>query len=426
MEKAVYIQVEEYLTSNDLIYEYQSGFRKGHSTTSALVYLTDLIKSETAKGNYVGLLALDVQKAFDCVNHDILCNKLELMGIQSQWFRSYLNNRTQIVNINGFPSEEQTIRNGVPQGSLLGPLLYLCYSNDMKLSVNSKLLLYADDSIILVSDKDPQKIEEKLSSDLNKCYDWLVANKLSIHFGKCELILFGSKRKCKNKANFTVTCNGHNITSQSSIRYLGSNIDQHTSGKENLLDVCAKANTKLKFLYRHSKHLDKATRKILCSALIQGQLEYACLSYYHSLNITLKKKLQIVQNKIVRFIQNLGPRHHVGHKELNELKLLNVNDRMKQLSLNLMFNIYHDKGAVYLKEFFKKTSHNHITRSSFASFQIPQVNSITKTSFNYNATQEWNSLPEELKLIQNKDSFKKHLKQHLLSKAVIREHSIYV
>ena len=157
------MQVEHYLVSNNLIYQYQSGFRQNYSTNTCLVHLTDYIKSEISHGNYVGMVALDVQKAFDCVNHEILCKKLEAMGVDSRWFNSYLSQRSQIVNVSGTNSETCRIANGVPQGSLLGPLLYLCYCNDMEMAVSCKLVLYADDSIILVTDKDPSVIETELA-----------------------------------------------------------------------------------------------------------------------------------------------------------------------------------------------------------------------------------------------------------------------
>ena len=167
------------------------------------------------------MVALDVQKTFDCVNHEILCKKLELMGVDHHWFKSYLSSRSQIVSINSICSTSRTIQCGVPQGSLLGPLLYLCYCNDMSISVESKLLLYADDSIIMYSDKDPNIISQKLASELESCNTWLIENKLSLHMGKCESILFGSKRKCKKIADFTIECNGQSIKSQQNVKYLG-------------------------------------------------------------------------------------------------------------------------------------------------------------------------------------------------------------
>ena len=138
LEKCVYIQIEKYLDEKQLLYQYQSGFCPGFSTETCLIYLTDYVKTEISKGNYVGMLLLDVQKAFDRVNHEILCSKLECMGINPSWFISYLSNRQKLVSVDGISSEFQKITCGVPQGSLLGPLLYLCYSNDMACSVRNK------------------------------------------------------------------------------------------------------------------------------------------------------------------------------------------------------------------------------------------------------------------------------------------------
>ena len=135
LEKCVYIQLEKYLDENQLLYQYQSGFRPSFSTETCLIYLTDYVKSEISKGNYVGMLLFDVQKAFDSVNHEILCSKLKRMGINPSWIKSYLSNWQQHVSVDGISSEFQNITCGVPQGSLLGPLLYLCYSNDMACSV---------------------------------------------------------------------------------------------------------------------------------------------------------------------------------------------------------------------------------------------------------------------------------------------------
>ena len=181
-ERSVCVQLYRYLNENDILYKYQSGFREGFSTETCIIHLTDYIKEQNARGNYTGVVFLDIQKAFDSVNHNILCDKLKAMGVCNiEWFMSYLCDHKQIVSINGCKSEECYIPAGVPQRSILGTLLYLCYINDVHKSVDCKILLYADDTALIVSDKDPEVIKERLSIELKKCNRWLIENKLDSH-----------------------------------------------------------------------------------------------------------------------------------------------------------------------------------------------------------------------------------------------------
>ena len=156
LEKAVFVQLENVLVSNNLLYEHQSGFRASYSTDTCLIHLTDYIRQQSSRGLYTGMIMLDLQKAFDTVDHNILCEKLKVMGVDSvEWFSSYLSGRSQTVNVNETFSDILPITCGVPQGSILGPLLFLCYVNDMPISISKdcKLLLYADDSAIIFSHK---------------------------------------------------------------------------------------------------------------------------------------------------------------------------------------------------------------------------------------------------------------------------------
>ena len=212
LERAIYVQIEAYLKEKELLYEYQSGFRKSHSTDSCLTNLSDYIRVLISEGKYVGMVLLDLQKAFDTVDHDILCKKLEAMGLdETDWFKSYLGGRKQVVVANDTTSEPGIVNCGVPQGSILGPLLFLCYVNDMPMSVKCKLLLYADDSTLIISGSDPKVIADTLSFELNSCRQWLIDNKLSLHLGKTESILFGSKRKLRKVTSFEVKCNNEII-----------------------------------------------------------------------------------------------------------------------------------------------------------------------------------------------------------------------
>ncbi len=372
------------------------------------------------------MVMLDLQKAFDTVNHSILLEKLKAMGLESvEWFRSYLSDRTQVVNIGKITSDPLNVTCGVPQGSLLGPLLFLCYINDMELSVDPdcKLLLYADDSAILFSHKDPDVIAQKLGSVLGSCKRWLVDNKLSLHLGKTECVIFGSKRRLNKVSNFKVECAGHTITAQKSVKYLGIEIDQYVSGEEIANSILRKANGRLKFLYRKGAYLNQHCRKLLCSALIQCLFDYASCSWFAGLNQSLKKKLQTTQNKMVRFITNWGPRSHVGQHERSQVGYLNVADRVKFLRLCHAYKFFYNLCAPYLQENFDKVSniHRYNTRSSNYSFRVPRTKGSAVSTFFNCAIHDWNSLPDEIKKIKEIRNFKSAVKDHLSHQALVGE-----
>ncbi len=169
LERAIYTQVEQHLKEHNILYKYQSGFRKSYSIDTCLIHLIDHIRTHMANGRYTGMVLMDLQKAFDTVDHAILSDKLEATDIKSDWLKSYLSERTQKVKIGDITSELIPITCGVPQGSILGPLLFLCYVNDMEMAVKCNLLLYADDSVLLTSDKNPKVVSETLSENLETC-----------------------------------------------------------------------------------------------------------------------------------------------------------------------------------------------------------------------------------------------------------------
>ena len=227
------------------------------------------------------------------------------MGIDGpsvSWFESYLSGRKQYVEVNGCQSEYGNVTCGVPQGSILGPLLFVIYVNDMIQSVNCDLYLYADDSALVVRGENPKEIESRLSMELESLSVWLDENKLSLHLGKTESILFASKKRLANTKEMSISCNNVNIKAKSSVKYLGLTIDQDMSGTSMSTSVLGKVNAKTKFLYRKGKFFNTKERKMLSSALIQSNFDYACNSWFRGLTKYLKHRLQTAQNKIMRYI----------------------------------------------------------------------------------------------------------------------------
>ena len=190
LEKAVFHQLHSYRSKNSLLSPYQSGFRASHSTQFAITFLIDKIRGRMDKGLLTGAMFIDLKKAFDTVPHDGLLNKLFRYGIQDQplsWFESYLTNRTQSVSIENHLSSAANISSGVPQGSVLRPLLFIIYINDLPLAVGlSSVMLYADDTVIFSAASSIDQLQLNLSLDLNVVSNWLTANGLFLNLKKTE------------------------------------------------------------------------------------------------------------------------------------------------------------------------------------------------------------------------------------------------
>ena len=328
-EKCIHDQLQMYVTNFNIIYKFQSGFRSDFSTDTCLSYLHNKILSGFEKGEYTGMILIDLQKAFDTIDHKILLQKLKYIGLSDEatsWIKSYLTNRTTFVEIEGYMSSKKGIKCGVPQGSILGPLLFLIYVNDMSQSVNCNLLLYADDSCLTVSHKDVNYIENTLNSNLSTLCNWFVDNKLSIHLGKTESILFGTSTKLAKINKLNIRYGDHVIEQKQSVKYLGVTLDNTLSGKSMVESILTKINSKIKFLYRKQKFLTKELRRLLCNSLIQPHFDFACCSWYPLLTQNLKKRLQTSQNKCIRFCLSLNNRDRIDGTKFAEINWLPVKE----------------------------------------------------------------------------------------------------
>jgi hypothetical protein len=187
---------------------------------------------------------------------------------------------------------------------------------------------------------DPNIISSKLGNVLEKCSDWLTDNKLFLHLGKTECMLFGPKRKIRQIKNVYVKCYEHVITWTEVVKYLGVHNDKYLNF-ENILvsNIVSKVNGRFKFVYRNAKCLDPRSRKTLSTALIQCYFDYSCSSWYSGLGSRLTKTFQILQNKVVRFVLDLGPRTRIHCDILDSVGMLSVPDRVSQLRIT-MFLIY--------------------------------------------------------------------------------------
>ena len=378
------------------------------------------------------MILIDLQKAFDTIDHKILLNKMEFIGFSAssiQWFKSYLENRTFSVQVEDSLSTPGILACGVPQGSILGPLLFLLYVNDMSQAVSCDLLLYADDSCLVFEGKEIQEIETRLNEDFNTLCDWFVDNKLSIHFGedKTKSILFGSKRKLKNLREMDIAHGDIKIKQHSQVVYLGCILDQRLSGNAMGLKAIGKINGKLKFLYRKQSFLSPYLKRLLCNSLIQPHFDFACLAWYTNLNKKLKKKLQTCQNKCIRFCLDLGNRQHIGVAEFKKVNWLPTKERFEQCVLTSIFKFFNNMAPAYYTEIYSPMNQSQSTRCSFQKLVLSHRKSNRGLrTLGYLGPRLWNALPQKLKTAGSANNFKHMLKDAFFEKIKKIEDSPYI
>ena len=328
-------QTIKFLNDNNIFYKYQSVFRNNHSTDLFLSFLNDKILKGFDNGVYTGMILIDLQKAFDTINHKILLDKLLPIGFSKNtisWYESYLAERHFTVEVANRVSKFSKISCGVPQGSILGPLLFLIYVNDMSQAVECDLCLYADDTWLVLQHKNVTEIKKHLTKDFSNSCDWFVDNKLSIHFGedKTKSILFSSKTNLKLVEELNIRYKDIKIKQHKHANYLGCVLDESMLGETMALTVIEKINSRLKFLYQKNRFLDVPLHRLLCKALIQPHFDYSCTAWYPNLSKKLKDKLQVTQNKCIRFCLKLQSREHISNKNYHKLNSMPINQRFQQ------------------------------------------------------------------------------------------------
>ena len=368
-----------------MIYDHQFGFRHNHNTNDALLTLTSNIQTALDKSMLAASVFVDLQKAFDTVDHSILLDKLNHYGIRgpsNDLINSYLKHRKQFVTIREKTSSQKDTPHGVPQGSVLGPLLFLMYINDLNYVItHSKVYHFADDTCLLYSDKNPKKIEKCINEDLKILNFWLHANKISLNTKKTEIIIFRSQHN-NTHYDFNFRINKERINISNTTKYLGVHLDQHLTWVihvSNLLPKLNRANGMLAKI-RHS-----VSHQVLLSiyhALFQSHLNYAAQVWGQPLTDT-KKKINTAQNKALRIICNKAPRSTENPLYL-ENKILKLPDLIHFQNFSLVLRHYKGLTPRGINNLLVKmtNSHHHETRNNLyanqkqTSYKVPKTNEI--------------------------------------------------
>lgn len=324
LEKVIHHQLTSHLNLHNLLFEHQYGFRGGFSCEQLLIKLQNLLFNAKQKKEYALMVFIDLKKAFDTTAHHILLKKVQHYGLPVDWFKSYLSERGQYTNIKCNDSEEKLISIGVPQGSILGPLLFLLYINDMPLATTLISLLYADDTTYIYTHKNLDVLVETVNKELLKLEAWFSCNYLTLHPGKTRFILVGPGQK-----NVEVMLCGQKVQQigeqfqEKSFKLVGVHLDENLNWKHHINKVHAKVAASISLINRSKKHLPLKIKIMLYNALIESHLSY-CITIWGAPSTHLKK-LEISQKKVVRSILGSSYNSHADPL-FAKLKILKIKD----------------------------------------------------------------------------------------------------
>lgn len=300
----MHVRLYDFLDANDLLFKGQFGFRKKSSTAHSLIDITEHIKDSIDNGNFGCGIFIDLKKAFDTVNHSILLTKLEHYGVRGnllKWFESYLSDRKQYVFYNGVASDILSITCGVPQGSVLGPLLFLIYINDLP-NISNKLnfFLFADDTNIYYESKDLKELEKTMNKELKHLTLWLNLNRLALNVSKTNFVIFRSTKRIPNH-NVVLIMNRKAISQKDHIKYLGVLMDQHLMWKKHISSVAKKVSRGVGILSKLRHFINPYLLKDIYYCLVYSHLSYG-VEAWGSACKTETDELLILQKKAVRIL----------------------------------------------------------------------------------------------------------------------------
>ena len=325
----MYNRVYDFLKQNNIIYSKQFGFQKNTSTEHAILQLIDEITNSFSKGEYTLGIFIDLSKAFDTVDHKILLSKLDLYGIRGttkKWFKDYLNNRKQYLNAEvGNLGDPCIVSCGVPQGSILEPLLFLLYVNDLwKASKKLSVIMFADDSNLFTSGKNLHKLFFEMNAELEHISTWFKANKLSFNVNKTKFSLFHSTGKKRLIPNVLPKLFIEDVEIKRDLvtKFLGVYIDENISWKSHIAHVCCKISKTIGILYKSREILSKFLLKQLYFSFVQSYLQYGNAAW----GSTHKTKLETLcrkQKHAIRVINFKDKYEHTKNLFIN-MKVLNL------------------------------------------------------------------------------------------------------
>ena len=401
-ERAATDQLMNFLVENNLITKTQHAYLKNHSTVTCLAELINHIYKMLDNRLHTAIVKIDLSKAFDTINHQKLIQKLNNLGLHENslaWIASYLNNRTQKTKFKQFTSSEEPITTGVPQGSILGPLLFICYTNDFSSHFDEicKLLSYADDTTFVVSDTSPINLKNKIKKTIQTAQTWFTNNEMRINTDKTEILVF-KQTKIKINMSIPILYNNTKIKLQPKpfVEILGVLIDAELSWDKQINSVKKYSMDKTRNLHRINKFLPKQSRINMYNTIIVPVFDY-CDVIYGGCTERNSKRLQIVQNLAVKSITG-NKKYDSATPSFKELNFLNLKQRRKIHESVFIHKALTENSTPNLHQEYSQYIPNANTRNfSSGKLTIPTHNySKFKKSPLYRTITTWNSIPTSI------------------------------
>ena len=416
-ERHIANQLNKYFLKANILHDRQSGFRQHHSCQTALINLVDSWLTAVDEGNVIGTVFLDFKKAFDMVDHNILLHKLKLYhfsDITIKLFESYLSQRTQLIKTDGVMSDMCLVKTGVPQGSILGPLLFLLYVNDLPLELHADLDMYADDTTIYRAGYNLNDIQSKLQSDIIVTQLWYKKNHMAINPSKTTCMVIGSRQKLTHLSDITLYVDNTKLQNVDTQKLLGIHIDKHLTWKAHINATCLKLVSKLSLLKRIQYFLTPEMKLLFYNAYITPIFDYACVTWQKA-NISDINRIIKLQKRSARIILNASYSEN-SSEMFKTLKWLTFQNRCKYYTGVLVFKSLHGLTPTYINKrisFSENTNHNlRSNGKKNISHKKPNTNYLKRT-FSYSSMEIWNQIPSNIRLLSNINTFKYALKSYL-------------
>ena len=419
LEKLVKSQVTKHFENNNIFSEVQHGFRKNHSTIHSVAQLANYVNVKMDAGTPTLATFIDFRKAFDCVQHSTLLDKLKNSGLSkgiTDWIASYLSEWRHRVLANNTVCDYQTVLQGVPQGSVLRPQLYIIYANDIVKKLNGCYVVqYADDTVLYTANANFTRSVSKMQHDLTKLSDWCKMNGIMANTSKTKMMLFGSKTAIDKIPEFEISIDNVPLQLVNSYKYLGITMDGQLRYDSHFHKLVNNVSGKLTQFRRMRSFLNDKAAMLVYKNMLLPILEYGDI-LFTGVTMQQKKRLQILQNKGLRCALNED--RSTSTLDLhNQARLLKLNHRREQHLLNFMFDVARDKSNLK-----PKNETGVVTRSSSKTLlkcKRPRTERFKKC-LAYLGPKRWNALPGEYHNTDSKNAFN-NLIAKLMEKKVSRE-----